>query len=455
MMTHFLYLSVFLPFTSGQVGGILGDLFGGGGNMWGQGRQSPEGWGQRWIPNGGENKPPPSQSPQGNNPLDMIGQGVKDMLNQVGVGKLAAGLTGSSNGRDILQDFRVCKIREKSTFAMKIQGLQYKLINSFFLLRKSFRGGQVPLFNDVQNILTTIAKEGVKYLPKIPRIFIKDPLSGVNQELANVVREFATGLGMISPQISGAIKLLYRIYVEVSNVFNFEKSVLGKDTTDNINLRFDRTLQVKQALLEKANLHNELWAFLYWPSGPCQPSLSKFSVWKCRWNEGIWKILIINRGMYKELEIVGDKKKAETRKKMMEEQNKVNDGKSGRARGIALHETLHALGLNHQHLRMDRDQHITVDWSNINPQHYDYFVVADSKLYTTYGVKYDYGSIMHYNAYTGAVNIAKPTMIPKVNQIENLGKLGQRNGMSVADVEIVKKMYCMPGKLEKNNILYQ
>lgn len=39
-------------------------------------------------------------------------------------------------------------------------------------------------------------------------------------------------------------------------IFDFEKSVTGKDNTENINLRLDRTMQVKQALLEKANLSN-------------------------------------------------------------------------------------------------------------------------------------------------------------------------------------------------------
>lgn len=60
-------------------------------------------------------------------------------------------------------------------------------------------------------------------------------------------------------------------------------------------------------------------------------------------------------------------------------------------------------------------------------------------------MKYDYGSIMHYNAYTGAVNIAKPTMIPLVDQSKNIGLLGQRAAMSATDVEILKKMYCWMG----------
>jgi astacin len=36
--------------------------------------------------------------------------------------------------------------------------------------------------------------------------------------------------------------------------------------------------------------------------------------------------------------------------------------------GVAVHETLHALGLLHQHVRGDRDDHLTINWENINPQ---------------------------------------------------------------------------------------
>ncbi|KIH66866.1 hypothetical protein ANCDUO_02807 [Ancylostoma duodenale] len=74
-------------------------------------------------------------------------------------------------------------------------------------------------------------------------LFIKDPLQGINQELVQAARGFILQLGAISPEAGNLIK-----------VFDFEKSVTGKDNTENINLRLDRTMQVKQALLEKANL---------------------------------------------------------------------------------------------------------------------------------------------------------------------------------------------------------
>ncbi|KIH51330.1 hypothetical protein ANCDUO_18586 [Ancylostoma duodenale] len=70
------------------------------------------------------------------------------------------------------------------------------------------------------------------------RLFIKDPLQGINQDLVQAARGFILQLGAISPEAGNLIK----------------KSVTGKDNTENINLRLDRTMQVKQALLEKANL---------------------------------------------------------------------------------------------------------------------------------------------------------------------------------------------------------
>lgn len=54
----------------------------------------------------------------------------------------------------------------------------------------------------------------------------------------------------------------------------------------------------------------------------------------------------------------------------------------GNQPGIALHETLHALGLNHEQLRGDRDQFITVKWENVDPRQYDFFAMADAKEFT-------------------------------------------------------------------------
>uniref|UniRef100_A0A914XTL8 Metalloendopeptidase n=1 Tax=Panagrolaimus superbus TaxID=310955 RepID=A0A914XTL8_9BILA len=122
----------------------------------------------------------------------------------------------------------------------------------------------------------------------------------------------------------------------------------------------------------------------------------------------------------------------------------------GNPTGVAIHETLHALGLNHEQLRGDRDQFIKVNWENVNPQNYDFFAIADSKQFTSYGVKYDFGSIMHYNQFIASQFPNKPTMTAKVEPAKNNPLMGQRNTLSPKDIEIISKMYCVPGCEDKN-----
>ncbi|GMT04099.1 hypothetical protein PENTCL1PPCAC_26273 [Pristionchus entomophagus] len=124
----------------------------------------------------------------------------------------------------------------------------------------------------------------------------------------------------------------------------------------------------------------------------------------------------------------------------------------GKNKGVVMHETLHALGVIHQHLRVDRDKFIKVEWANVNPQKYDQFATADQSLYTSYGIKYSYDSIMHYNAYTNAIDVKKPTMIPLMNSESNLSLLGQRDQLSQTDVNLINKMYCKPASCIDTNI---
>ncbi|KAF7623426.1 ZnMc domain-containing protein [Meloidogyne graminicola] len=97
----------------------------------------------------------------------------------------------------------------------------------------------------------------------------------------------------------------------------------------------------------------------------------------------------------------------------------------GNAAGVALHETLHALGLQHEQLRIDRDRFITINWQNVNPQHYDAFAVSDAAKFTSYG---------------------------KINPQTNDPLMGQRNGLSETDVAELKRMYCMPVECRDNNV---
>ncbi|KAL3098858.1 hypothetical protein niasHT_024613 [Heterodera trifolii] len=112
--------------------------------------------------------------------------------------------------------------------------------------------------------------------------------------------------------------------------------------------------------------------------------------------------------------------------------------------GIIMHETLHALGLGHEQSRADRDKYITINKDNINPQQYDVFAISDQTKYSSYGVKYDYGSVMHYDAHMGAKTWGVKTIHAKFDPENNDSKMGQREKLSDSDIEALRRMYCMP-----------
>lgn len=63
-------------------------------------------------------------------------------------------------------------------------------------------------------------------------------------------------------------------------------------------------------------------------------------------------------------------------------------------------------------------------------------------IYFSYGVTYDYGSIMHYANTVAAKYPGAQTMSANVNNGANGPLMGQRNGLSQMDVEVINKMYC-------------
>uniref|UniRef100_A0A0K0EPX8 Metalloendopeptidase n=1 Tax=Strongyloides stercoralis TaxID=6248 RepID=A0A0K0EPX8_STRER len=67
---------------------------------------------------------------------------------------------------------------------------------------------------------------------------------------------------------------------------------------------------------------------------------------------------------------------------------------------LILHEIGHALGLMHEHARMDRDKFISIDFSQLDNHGKENFKIRnDTTYYRNYSVFYDYASIMHYDRY--------------------------------------------------------
>ncbi len=68
------------------------------------------------------------------------------------------------------------------------------------------------------------------------------------------------------------------------------------------------------------------------------------------------------------------------------------------------HELMHALGVSHEHNRMDRDDYITIIWENLDDKirsQYYKISVDQVALYLNY---YDFDSILHYDSYSGSKN---------------------------------------------------
>ena len=88
---------------------------------------------------------------------------------------------------------------------------------------------------------------------------------------------------------------------------------------------------------------------------------------------------------------------------------------------IIIHEFLHAAGFQHQQCSYERDDYVELFLENVEPDmrfNFDKYTEAEV---TNFGTRYDYDSIMHYDAYAFSMN-GKKVMVPKfLPEGENMG----------------------------------
>jgi len=104
------------------------------------------------------------------------------------------------------------------------------------------------------------------------------------------------------------------------------------------------------------------------------------------------------------------------------------------SRGAVLHELGHALGLEHEHTRPDRDAWIRIHWDNIEPERRHNFNVAPAG--TRLLGDYDYASLMHYGA--DFFGIASRTTI---EPLDPRARIGQRRSPSAGDIAAIAELY--------------
>jgi len=125
---------------------------------------------------------------------------------------------------------------------------------------------------------------------------------------------------------------------------------------------------------------------------------------------------------------------------------------------VVVHELLHAVGVKHEQCRPDRDDYITINWSNIQdggPSQYfkdtwiggdaptnicketlDYENCRSTFFTTACGFPYDYASVMHYSTTSFAIDPSQNVMTAKDTSVTTLGN----TEMSELDS---KKLQCL------------
>ncbi|XP_053677814.1 zinc metalloproteinase nas-13-like [Anopheles nili] len=104
--------------------------------------------------------------------------------------------------------------------------------------------------------------------------------------------------------------------------------------------------------------------------------------------------------------------------------------------GTIVHELIHALGFYHMQSATDRDLYVSIQWANIAPGREENFQSYGTDRIMSYGVAYDFNSIMHYDSRAFSVN-GLPTIVPLVENVA----IGQRVAMSSGDIQRIRNMY--------------
>merc|ERR1711892_795399 len=103
-----------------------------------------------------------------------------------------------------------------------------------------------------------------------------------------------------------------------------------------------------------------------------------------------------------------------------------------------MHEFPHAMGVLHAHSRPDRDEHVVIHWENIQKGYENNFSKAEGAAWTTFGMPYNYMSVMHYGGYGFSTNenYTIETIDPFYQEL-----IGQRASYTAEDTENIRRIF--------------
>jgi len=111
---------------------------------------------------------------------------------------------------------------------------------------------------------------------------------------------------------------------------------------------------------------------------------------------------------------------------------------------VVIHELLHAVGLWHEHARYDRDDHVKIHWENVqnNTKARHNMELIPSVMSNTYGIPYNYKSVMHYDKLSWSKNeqVTMETLDPEYADV-----IGKSEYAHELDLEKVRRIYNCKG----------
>ena len=105
------------------------------------------------------------------------------------------------------------------------------------------------------------------------------------------------------------------------------------------------------------------------------------------------------------------------------------------------HEFMHAIGVQHTHSRPDRHNYVKIIKDNIEPKEKHNFEQLKETEYNTFGLPYDYLSLMHYDAFAFSKEEGRLITIETFDDPSKQDIIGHAQGVSAGDIDLVKAMY--------------
>ncbi|RNA07860.1 hypothetical protein BpHYR1_032148 [Brachionus plicatilis] len=116
--------------------------------------------------------------------------------------------------------------------------------------------------------------------------------------------------------------------------------------------------------------------------------------------------------------------------------------------GTVAHELIHALGFDHEHVRPDRNNFVTINWDKIRADATSNFQIVSNGL--DLGFEYDYDSIMHYESTAFSID-GSPTIEPLQSGVQLINKFNQTY-LTATDIGEIREFYGCSSSAIKNVI---